>query len=397
MPYRPKYHLDYRPAALSAARPVGAAAPSPTALPTLPAGVGFAASGAWGGLGLAGQQLSHQHQRQRLRAAEPASLQRLAGQSMGTHWRLVVDNPSYLPLAHIRQAVQAVLDQIIADMSHWQPDSALSRFNQAPAGSWLHLPEDLSHVLSAGLDWAQRSQGAFDPTLGALVAAWGFGPSAPPAADWRPASRSAITQALQCSGWQRLARNAQGQWLQTGGLQLDLSGIAKGFAVDALLQCLHRLGLTDCLVEIGGELRASGQRPDGQPWRVALAPVAHQPQQTDSAATTLVLREQAVATSGSLYHQHSWQGRSYSHTLDGRSGQPIANGLESVTVLHPRCMDADALASLLTVLGLEDGLAFAQQHGIAALLHNGQEAAASPAWQTAMQQADLPPASSPFP
>lgn len=316
---------------------------------------------------------------QHLRAADPATLQQLAGTSMGTHWQVRVDNPEFVPLEHIRSAIEAELEQVVRHMSHWERDSALSRFNHASADSWHALPDDLAHVLHAGLHWARLGHGAFDPTLGRLVAAWGFGPHAPAqAADWRPASPHAIQQALQSSGWQRLQHCPQRGWRQSGGLHLDLSGIAKGYAVDAVLQRLHALGLPHCLVEIGGELRASGQRPGGQPWRVAIAPIPGAA--PEPAPSALALREMAIATSGDLYHRHHWQGRSHSHTLDARSGQPIAHALASVSVLHPECMHADALATLLTVLGPEDGLAFAEQHGIAARLASTQATHCSSAW-----------------
>lgn len=326
---------------------------------------------------------------QRLRAADPTTLQQLSGTSMGTYWQLRVDNPQFVPLQQIRSAIEDALHTVVRHMSHWESDSALSRFNHASADSWHALPDDLAHVLHAGLHWARLSHGAFDPTLGRLVAAWGFGPHAPAqAADWRPASPEAVQQALASGGWQRLQHCPERGWRQSGGLHLDLSGIAKGYAVDAVLQALRALQLPNCLVEIGGELRASGQRPGGQPWRVAIAPIpGAAPEQPP---TAIALRDMAIATSGDLYHRHHWQGRSYSHTLDARSGQPIAHDLASVSVLHPECMHADALATLLTVLGVEAGLAFAEQHGIAARLASAQATHCSSAWLRYTSGADQP-------
>lgn len=319
---------------------------------------------------------------ERLRRCDPATLHSLSGTSMGTHWRVRVGNPQFLPLDAIRHAVEAVLDDVVRHMSHWEADSTLSCFNRAAADTWHRLPTALDAVLHAGLHWAQQSAGAFDPTLGALVAAWGFGPHAPAKPDnWQPASAAAIAQALACSGWQRLQHHPERGWRQNGGLHLDLSGIAKGYAVDAVLLRLHALGLPNALVEIGGELRGSGQRPDGQPWRVAIAPIsAAGGQAPDAPPSAIALRDCAIATSGDLYHRHQWQGRSYSHTLDPRTGAPIANDLSSVTVLHAQCLHADALATLLTVLGPEAGWAFAQQHGIAALLTSPTASRCTSAW-----------------
>ena len=334
---------------------------------------------------------------QRLRRADPDTLHSLNGTSMGTHWRVRVGNPQFLPLQTLRSAIEDVLASVVRHMSHWQADSTLAQFNRAPADTWHALPADLSTVLHAGLHWAQASGGAFDPTLGALVAAWGFGPHAPlDAADWRPASPHAIAQAQACSGWQGLHYHPERGWRQHGGLQLDLSGIAKGYAVDAVLLRLHALGLRNALVEIGGELRGSGQRPDGQPWRVAIAPVPAAVGPTpDAPPQAIALRDCAIATSGSLYHCHQWQGRSYSHTLDPRTGAPIAHALASVTVLHAECLHADALATLLTVLGPEAGWEFAEQHGIAALLSSPTTTRCSRAWEAAFGKTPFAPALEP--
>ena len=334
---------------------------------------------------------------QRLRRADPDTLHSLNGTSMGTHWRVRVGNPQFLPLQTLRSAIEDVLASVVRHMSHWQADSTLAQFNRAPADTWHALPADLSTVLHAGLHWAQASGGAFDPTVGALVAAWGFGPHAPlDAADWRPPTPATLAQAQACSGWQRLHYHPERGWRQHGGLQLDLSGIAKGYAVDAVLLRLHALGLRNALVEIGGELRGSGQRPDGQPWRVAIAPVpAAVGPAPDAPPCAIALRDCAIATSGSLYHRHQWQGRSYSHTLDPRTGAPIAHALASVTVLHAECLHADALATLLTVLGPEAGWEFAEQHGIAALLSSPTATRCSRAWEAALGTTPFAPALEP--
>ena len=334
---------------------------------------------------------------QRLRRADPDTLHSLNGTSMGTHWRVRVGNPQFLPLQTLRSAIEDVLASVVRHMSHWQADSTLAQFNRAPANTWHALPADLSTVLHAGLHWAQASGGAFDPTLGALVAAWGFGPHAPlDAADWRPPTPATLAQAQACSGWQGLHYHPERGWRQHGGLQLDLSGIAKGYAVDAVLLRLHALGLRNALVEIGGELRGSGQRPDGQPWRVAIAPVpAAVGPAPDAPPQAIALRDCAIATSGSLYHRHQWQGRSYSHTLDPRTGAPIAHALASVTVLHAECLHADALATLLTVLGPEAGWEFAEQHGIAALLSSPTATRCSRAWEAAFGKTPFAPALEP--
>ncbi len=297
------------------------------------------------------------------RHADPARLQTLAGQAMGTRWSVRLDNPGFVPLVPVRAAVEAALALVVRQMSPWEADSDLSRFNRAPAGSWHALPAEFFTVLHSAFAWAQASGGAWDPTVGPLVDLWGFGPRPDPLAPHRAAvpGAAALAAARARVGFGRIALDAPARRaLQPGGAHLDLCGIAKGYAVDLAAQALAGLGFTDFLVEVGGELRARGVRPGGQPWRVAVDAVAGLP------ARVLALRDQAVATSGDHWHAFEHGGRRYSHTIDPRSGEPVRHALASVTVLHAECMQADALATLLTVLGPRQGLDFAQAHGVAA-------------------------------
>lgn len=286
---------------------------------------------------------------------------------MGTTWRVRLANPQFRPLHEARDAIEAALALVVRQMSHWEADSDLSRFNQAPAGSWHALPVEFFTVLRCAFEWAQASDGAWDPTVSPLVALWGFGAhpapwtgDAPPLPD--PQTLAAARERV---GYGRVALDAAtGRALQPGGAQLDLSGIAKGYSVDLVATHLRALGYTDFLVEVGGELLARGARPDGQPWRVAIAGLPNDAQ----APRAVALRNQAIATSGDHWHAYEQDGRRYSHTIDPRTGVPVDHTLSSVTVLHADCMQADALATVLTVLGPQAGLAFAEARGVAALL-----------------------------
>lgn len=296
------------------------------------------------------------------RRADPARLQTLAGRTMGTTWSLVFDNPAMLPRETVNAAVGAALDRVIAQMSTWEPSSDIGRYNTAEPGSRHVLKAEFAKVLGCALHWAEASGGAIDPTVGPLVALWGFGAHA--VAHALP-SRDALDEAKARTGWQRLAFDADtsadtGSVCQPGGFSLDLSGVAKGFAVDHAVDALRSLGLQNLLMEVGGELRGVGRRPDGSPWRVRVDGAgAHAP--------TVALADLAVATSGDRWHVRAEDGRQVSHTIDPRSGEPVASAVASVTVLHAQCMQADALATVLTVLGETEGSAFADRHGIAAL------------------------------
>jgi thiamine biosynthesis lipoprotein len=253
------------------------------------------------------------------------------------------------------------LAQVIALFSHWEPTSELSRWNAAPAGFW-SVSEPFWAVLNAAMDLADDTDGAVDPTLGALVDLWGFGPPGP-RAEGLP-SDNEIGAALKVSGWQGLRLNREARGVQqNGGMKLDLSGIAKGHAVDRVSERLTALGATSHLVEIGGELRGAGVKQDGRPWWAELqaAPGAPGPR------TLAALFDIAVATSGDWVRSFSIFGQTYGHTLDGRTGRPLNHGLASVSVFADTAMRADALATALMVMGPVEGPAYAEATDLAAL------------------------------
>ncbi|NVD72872.1 FAD:protein FMN transferase [Duganella sp. BJB1802] len=287
-----------------------------------------------------------------------------AGHSMGTSWSVRLVAAPDDPCAHVEQGLQQQLDAVVAEMSHWEIDSDLCRFNRAEAGSWQQLPPAFFDVLSFALDVARESGRAYDPCAGALVNLWGFGPHGRfGQPDFVPPSAAQIGAALALPP-ALLDREGRRAW-QPGGVQLDLSAVAKGYSVDRLVYHLKSQGYAHCLVEVGGELRGAGVKPDGQPWWVALEQVgdavAQQPDQL-----VLALHGLSVATSGDYRRYFELDGRRYSHTIDPRNGMPIANDLASVTVVHPQCMAADAWSTALTVLGCEHGLRLAERQGLAA-------------------------------
>ena len=295
------------------------------------------------------------------RRADPSRLQSLGGPTMGTRWSLRLDNPRLLPLDAARGAVESALQRVIAQMSHWEPDSDISRFGRAAAGSRHRLAPEFAQVLACALHWAQASGGAIDPSIGPLVGLWGFGPHACLDAAWR--DDVSVSAARAAVGWERLRFEPVARTIeQPGGSSLDLSAIAKGFAVDHASEALVALDLTDFLLEIGGELRAVGHRPDGAPWQVQVEADGAEPRR-------IGLSDLSVATSGDRWQRRSHDGRLWSHTIDPRSGRPADARLAAVSVLHRSCMQADALATVLLVLGPEEGSAFAERHRLAALFH----------------------------
>ncbi|WP_310184361.1 FAD:protein FMN transferase [Duganella sp. 3397] len=294
-------------------------------------------------------------------------LRDFAGLSMGTSWSVRLVAAPALVTSHLQQGLQQQLDAVVAEMSHWETDSDLGRYNRAPAGSWQALPPAFFDVLSFALDVARASGGACDPCAGTLVNLWGFGPHGrfdqPDFTAPTPGAIAAARADLAAARQHMVLEPAPARRaLQPGGIELDLSAVAKGYGVDRLAYYLKSQGIAHFVVEVGGELRGAGVKPDGQPWWVALEQV--DPGSDDQ--LVLALHGLAVATSGDYRRYFERDGVRYAHTIDPRSGMPIANGLASVTVIHAQCMAADAWSTALTVLGRVDGLALAERQGLAA-------------------------------
>ena len=285
----------------------------------------------------------------------------LAGRTMGTTWSVVVAAPDpALDAASLETALAERLVEINALMSTYDPDSELSRFNAAPAGEWFEVHPELLEVLEIARELAALTDGALDVTIGPLVNLWGFG-AAP--GKRRVPDDAAIADALASSGFDRLAlRSAPPALRKAGALYVDLSAIAKGYAVDELAELLDEAGVERYLVEIGGEIRVRGRNARGVPWQVGI----ERPDASRRAVarTAIGLETGAVATSGDYRNFFSVDGVRYSHTIDPSTGRPVSHDVASVTVIHPSAAWADGWATALNVLGAERGLAVAQARGL---------------------------------
>jgi len=290
------------------------------------------------------------------------ALHTLGGETMGTTWSVRLAAARDADLRALHAGIEAQLALVVRQMSTWDNDSDISRYNRADAGQWLSVPPEFAQVLACSLEIADASDSAFDPAVGALVGLWGFGAHA---CDTVP-DAEALAAARAQSGWRRIDFDAENRRiLQPGGLQLDLSAIAKGYAADQVAACLRDAGIADALVEVGGELAGHGRKPDGEPWRVL---VEAGPEEDDHRldARVLELNGLAVATSGDRWHHYTRDGRRYTHTIDPRSGEPVAHALAAVSVVAADAMHADAWATALGVLGVDAGHALALRLGLAA-------------------------------
>ncbi len=282
----------------------------------------------------------------------------LNGPTMGTRWQATFFAEPGVETAEVQVAFQAVVDEVNAQMSTWTPDSDLMRLNAAPVGEWVAVPDHLRHVLHLGLEIGRASGGAFDIGMGDAVTAWGFGPKAA-----APDGIRAAMETLRCPAHQALEFDGD-HMRKVAPIALDLNGIAKGYGVDRLAETLREQGIGNSLVGIDGEMRATGLRPDGAAWTIAV-------EAPDAARRTphsiLALQDAAVATSGDYRHWVEVRGRRLSHTMDPRRGAPLIASPASATVVARTCAEADAWATALMVLGSDVGAALAGKRGLDAL------------------------------
>ena len=293
----------------------------------------------------------------------PRTLSTFGGPTMGTTYQVkLVGAPlTEAAKAALNQAISDALASVVGDMSTYEPTSELSRLNQRRETSPVKIGAPLMTVLKEALRISAASDGAFDVTVGPLVNAWGFGPdgrNTPPDAG-QTAALSAYV------GWQKLQLDEAAQTVAKTHpkLYVDLSAIAKGYAVDRVASAIEALDQHEYMVEVGGEIRAQGHNLGDQPWRIGIeTPSAGQ----RGVQEIVALHNTAMATSGDYRNFYERDGVRVSHTIDPRIGGPITHRLASVTVLHPSCATADGWATALSVLGPTAGPVTAEREGLAA-------------------------------
>lgn len=292
-------------------------------------------------------------------------VQQIVGKTMGTQWALRWrDNvPSEgqvesVSSSRLELALVDELERINSLMSTWDPESELSLFNRYDGADPVELHVDTLHVIDTALQVSYLTAGRYDITLAPVIELWGFNKEA----QVESPDDSAIDETLKASGSELLVRLNNTLRKRKPGVSVDVSSLAKGFAVDSLGMVVESFGIEHYLLDIGGELRARGSREAAEPWRVGI-------ENPEGQVTQLMaLSDTHVASSGSYRNFRIEKGKRLSHIIDGSTGRPIEHDLVSVTVVHESTMLADAWATALLVVGTVDAERLIQQHSLAAQL-----------------------------
>ena len=288
------------------------------------------------------------------------------GATMGTTFSVTIagDPLTAEAMQDLHGAIRHRLSSLDAMMSTYDPTSEVSRFNASTLTDWFPVSRDTAAVFQYAKEISEATAGAFDVTVGPLVDLWGFGPTGRSAG---PPSDDSIARLLTTVGFAQIDVDTAMPAIRksNAGVRSDLSGVAKGYAVDEVAELLDAAGHSAYLIEIGGEVRTRGLRASGEPWRVGIERPADGP---SSIQRVIELTDAALATSGDYRNYIEQDGVRISHTIDPRTGRPVTHSLASVSVIDPLCVRADALATALEVLGPDEAYTLAAEQRWAALL-----------------------------
>ena len=295
----------------------------------------------------------------------------LSGLTMGTTYniKIIPEKDSILSTKLIKQKIDSVLISVNYQMSTYLFDSEITQFNNHESTTSFTVSNDFLLVVERALHWSKLTDGAFDITIVPLLYLWGFGPGqASELGDIFP-EEHAVQKRRTHVGYEKLTTNKYYLQKKDPFIKIDLNAIAKGFGVDAVYSFLESIGMNNIMVEIGGEVRTKGENQKNEPWMIAVETPDLESAGSKTISWALPLESKAMATSGDYRNYYEIDGIRYSHEIDPRTGYPVQTGVASATVVATNCMDADALATALIIMGAESGLQFIEKlDGVEAFL-----------------------------
>jgi len=290
----------------------------------------------------------------------------LQGRTMGTTYNIkVVSTLEQVKSLELQSKIDAALKQVNQEMSTYIPDSEISLFNKSQSTLAVEISPGFARVLKESLRLGELSHGKLDITVGPLVNLWGFGPEQRPETVPSDELLAATKSRIGLSHLQLVDKKLS---KKLPSLYIDLSTIAKGYGVDVVAELIEANGITNYLVEIGGEMRLRGFKHTGELWAIAIEKPILDPSGEQRAVHQVIIpKDNAVATSGDYRNYFEADGQRFSHIIDPETGTPINHNLVSVTVITSSSMTADGLSTALMVMGVEQGMAFAKENDLAAL------------------------------
>jgi len=290
----------------------------------------------------------------------------LQGHTMGTTYNIkVVSTLEQVKSLNLQSKIDSVLKQVNQQMSTYIPDSEISRFNHSQSTDAIDISTGFARVLTESLRLGELSNGKLDITVGPLVNLWGFGPEQRPE---KVPSDERLAATKEGIGLAHLHLEGNQLSKSIPNLYLDLSTIAKGYGVDVVAELIEANGISNYLVEIGGEIRLQGFKHTGELWAIAIEKPILDPSGDQRAVHQVIIpKDNAVATSGDYRNYYEADGQRFSHIIDPATGKPINHSLVSVTVIAQSSMTADGLSTALMVMGAEQGMVFARENDLAAL------------------------------
>ena len=283
---------------------------------------------------------------------------RIDGQIFGSTYSLVTYGTNKTPRSKLKELVEQRLHEIDSSMSTWDKTSELTRINQGPILQPLPISSDLSVVLREAMRLSEMTDGIYDVTVGPLVKLWGFGPTGP-----RPEpSATEVQDAKAKVGFRNLKYTNSSVTKTKEGMSIDLSSKAPGYAADQVGALLAKIGFTNYLVEVGGEVVVKGKSPNGGLWSIGIETPTDNVETNSTLFGVMQVESGAVSTSGTYHRFRTTGKRKTHHIIDPRTGEPADSGVVSVTVTAPTCTEADGLGTALLIMGEERGLAWIAAH-----------------------------------
>ena len=296
-------------------------------------------------------------------APDAPEIQKIQGQAQGTTFHINYWSESPVDHSVVINAIQSAFDTIDVNLSNYRPDSIIEQFNsQQSTQSQVVVPE-IIELVRAGQMVNEKSQGCFDLTIKPVFDLWGFAGETlniPSAEQLAEQMTKVGMNKIQIVDETHLAKTLE-------GVRVDVSAVAQGYSVGRISQLLEQYGIQNYLVEIGGELKSNGHKPDGLPWRVAIEKPLPGERKVHKVITMPKDSPMSIMTSGTYRHFYELNGQRYSHILDARNGKPVTHDLVAVTVLHEDPTIADAWSTTLLCLGPVDGMKIANSEKLNAI------------------------------